>query len=345
MKFGLMLCCSLVLVILSTQPVSAAWGPFVSLGSTTVNSDPSCAPMPGGKAVCSARSFANTLLVNQFDGTNWAGWTKLPGAVTSAPSCATDGNAKVICAARGTNGAMVYTIFNGTTWASEVKLKGLLATGPSCASLGGGRVLCAARSSSGGLTSSVFSGSTWSTFDNQAATSTSEPSCGGDDAGRAVCAMRDTTGKIIVNRYNGTAWDGFINIGGLASDGPTCSNFGIGSHVVCFARGTDMSYFGSQFLGGSWAPAQWTAWSTLAGGLVYSKGGCAVIGTGQMICGVIAVTDSGFYITQFNGSNWSSYLGLGQTSIGNPGCTTLGGGKALCTVVGVNNKVQSTVGP
>ena len=64
-----------------------------------------------------------------------------------------------------------------------------------------------------------------------------------------------------------------------------------------------------------------------------------------MICGVIAVTDSGFYITQFNGSNWSSYLGLGQTSIGDPGCTTLGGGKALCAIVGVNNKVQSTVGP
>lgn len=345
MKFRLSLCCALVIGILQALPAMAAWGSFVSMGVTTVNSDPSCAPMPGGKAVCSARGFTNALLVNQFDGTAWSGWTKLAGVVTSGPSCSTDGNGKAICAARATNGGMVYTIFNGTAWSKEVKLKGVLASGPSCASLGGGRVLCAARSSSGGLTSSVFSGSAWSAFDNQAATSTSEPSCAGDDAGRVVCAMRDTTGKIIVNRYNATAWDGFLNISGVASDAPVCSNFGIGSHVVCFARGTDMSYFGTQFVGGAWATAQWTPWATLAGGLVYSKGGCAVIGSGQMICGVIAVTDSGFYITQFNGSSWSGYLGLGQTSVGNPGCAGLGGGKALCTVVGVNNKVQSTVGP
>jgi len=81
------------------------------------------------------------------------------------------------------------------------------------------------------------------------------------------------------------------------------------------------------------------------GGVVYSQGSCGVIGTSQIVCGVIAVADSGFYVDQFNGSNWGGFVGLGQTSIGNPGCTTLGGGKALCTVVGINNKVQSTVGP
>jgi hypothetical protein len=36
---------------------------------------------------------------------------------------------------------------------------------------------------------------------------------------------------------------------------------------------------------------------------------------------------------------------LGQTTVGNPSCTTLGGGKVLCAVVGVNNKVSSIVGP
>src|SRR5882762_10349483 len=152
MRFALTLCCALFLVCLSTQPVLAAWSPFISLGSTTVNSDPSCAAMPGGIVVCSARSFANTLMVNKFDGSTWTGWTKLAGAVTSAPSCTSDGVSKVICAARATNGGMVYTIFDGAIWTKEVKLKGQLDSGPSCANFHSGRVLCAARSATGGLT-------------------------------------------------------------------------------------------------------------------------------------------------------------------------------------------------
>src|SRR6266536_3098564 len=104
MKLVVICSCCLLMVGLVAQPSMAAWGPFASLGNTTVNSDPSCSPMPGGKAVCSARGFTNSLLVNQFDGTAWSGWTKLAGAVTSAPSCATDGNGKVICAARATSG-------------------------------------------------------------------------------------------------------------------------------------------------------------------------------------------------------------------------------------------------
>ena len=156
--------------------------------------------------------------------------------------------------------------------------------------------------------------------------------------------MRDTTGKIVVNRYNGTAWDGFINIGGLATETPICSDFGTSNQVVCFARGTDLALWGARFTGGAWAPAQWTAWASL-GGVIYSRASCGVIGTSQMICGVYSVTDSGFYVNQYNGTNWLGFVGHGQTSIGNPSCTTLGGGKALCTVVGVDNKVSSTEGP
>lgn len=345
MKVRLTLFLVLLCLLVQVRPAMAAWGSFVSLGSNTVNSDPSCAPLSGGKAICAATSFANNLLVNQFDGTAWAGWQKLAGAVTSGPSCAPDGNGKVICAARATNGGMVATVFDGAAWSPEAKLKAQLATGPSCSTLGGGRVLCAGRSASGGLTSSVFSGTAWSTFDNQTASSTTAPSCASDDAGRVVCAMLDTTSKVIVNRFNATAWDGFINIAGLATAGPTCSNFGVNSAVVCYGRGTDTSMFGSLFNGGAWNPAQWGSWSSIGGGFIASQNSCTSNGTKLVVCGAIATVDSALYADQFNGSSWLGFVKIGGTAIGNPSCTALNGGKVLCAITGVNNKVSSVVGP
>jgi hypothetical protein len=190
----------------------------------------------------------------------------------------------------------------------------------------------------------VFNGTTWSAFDNQAATATSAPGCGSDDGGRAVCAMRDTAGKVIVNRYNGSGWDGFINTAGLASGEPVCGNFGISGEVVCFARGSDLALWGNRFTGGTWTLAHWTGWGTL-GGLVNSKGACAVTITGQLVCGAISLSDSALYVTHYNGTTWGGFQKLGQTAIGSPNCTSLGNGTVLCTIVGVNNKVSGVVGP
>jgi len=197
-KRSLAIWLALPILLIQVGPALASWGSFTSMGSTTVNADVSCAPTSGGKAVCAATGMSNTLLVNEYSGSAWSGWTKLAGAVTSAPSCASDGNAHVVCAARGTSGGLSATIFNGTAWSTEVKVKATLSSGPSCASLGGGRVLCAARSSTGGLASTVFNGSTWSTFVNQTANSTSAPNCASDDAGRVICAMIDDTSSTIV---------------------------------------------------------------------------------------------------------------------------------------------------
>jgi hypothetical protein len=75
------------------------------------------------------------------------------------------------------------------------------------------------------------------------------------------------------------------------------------------------------------------------------KGSCAVVASNQIVCGVFGVTDSALWVDEFNGTSWSSFTRLGQTTVGNPSCTTLGGGKVLCAVVGVNSKVSSIVGP
>jgi len=333
-----------LLLLVQAYPAMATWGSFVSLGSTTVNSDVSCTASSGGQAVCAASGFTNALLVNQFNGSTWSGWTKLAGAISSAPSCASDGNGHVVCVARASNGGMVATVFNGTAWSAEVKLKASLASAPSCATLGGGRVLCAARSVTGALTSSVFNGTTWSAFDNQAETLTSGPGCGSDDAGRVVCAMNDTSSNVVVNRYNGTGWDGFLNLGGRATGEPTCTNIEESGQVVCFARGTDSSLNGNRFNGQIWVTGNWLGWG-FEGGLIGPKGSCAVITTNQLVCGVFGVIDSALWVNEFTGTQWTGFQRLGQTTVGSPSCTTLGGGKVLCTAVGVNSKVSSIVGP
>jgi hypothetical protein len=68
------------------------------------------------------------------------------------------------------------------------------------------------------------------------------------------------------------------------------------------------------------------------------------VAASQLVCGVFAVTDSALWVDQFN-AGWGGFTRLGRTTVGNPSCTTLGVGKVLCAVVGVNNKVSSIVGP
>jgi hypothetical protein len=345
MKFRQMAFFILLCALLQTIPAMASWEPFVSLGNNPVNSDLSCAPFTGGQAVCAGRSFTNTILVNVYNGAAWGTWKSLPGTVTSAPSCAPDGNGRMVCAARAPNGGMAYSVYDGAVWSKELKVKGSLGSGLSCATLGGGRVLCAARSSTGGLTSSVFNGTAWSAFDNQAATTTSAPACTSDGAGRVVCMMQDTASAEIANRYNGATWDGFINLGGLATGEPTCNDFGVAGAVVCFGRGTDTHPFVNLFPGGTWAAGTWSGWEFMGGGLVGTKTSCAAVAAAQLVCGVFGIPDSALWVDQFNGSSWTGFTRLGQTTIGNPSCLTLGGGKVLCAVVNVNNKVSSTVGP
>jgi len=129
---------TLPFLLMQASSALASWGSFLSMGTTTVNADVSCAPTSGGKAVCGATGMSNTLLVDQFNGSVWSGWKGLAGTVTSPPSCASDGNAHVICAARASNGGLAVTVFNGTSWSPEVIVKGTLASGPNCASLEAG---------------------------------------------------------------------------------------------------------------------------------------------------------------------------------------------------------------
>ncbi len=156
--------------------------------------------------------------------------------------------------------------------------------------------------------------------------------------------MLDTASNVIVNRYNGTGWDGFLNTGGRGAGELTCTNLEVSGQLACFTRGTDSSLYGNRFNGQAWLAGNWLGWGFL-GGLIGTRGSCAVVTTNQIVCGGFGVTDSALWVNEFNGTAWSGFTRLGQTTVGNPSCTTLGGGKVLCAVVGVNNKVSSIVGP
>ena len=333
---------------LATSPAWAAWSSFLTMGSTVVVADASCATPKSGQIVCAVRSLQNTLVVNIFNGTKWTGWTALPGvatAVTSNPGCADDGAGKVICGARGATSALVATVFNGTAFGSLTTAGGQITSAPSCAALSAGKVVCVARSASGGLTSSVFNGTAWSAFASITTPAYSAPGCAPDRAGNAICLFLTNTSAVLAARYNGTSWTPAINIGGRASGEPICTEFGVAGKVACFARGTDTALWGIQFNGGTWSTAGWSLWGSL-GGLVESKASCALlVGPSQIVCGVQGTVDGALYGNQYNGTTWLGWVRVGGTILGTPACTKLASGKALCAVTGVNNQGSSATGP
>ena len=332
---------------LCALPAFATWKATVSMGTTVVEADPSCASPSTGLAVCAARGVGQTLVVNQWSGTKWATWKVIAGTVTSNPSCAGDGAGNVICGVRGSTGGLWATIYNGTTWGALTAVGGTLTSEPSCAQIKIGEVLCTGRSSAGGFTSSFYNGSVWSAFKTLVGSTVTAPGCGSDGEGGVVCiATTTTTWNVVAARFNGAAWSKFINLGGSSiSDRYTCTTLGSTTLGVlsCFARGNNETFFVNNFKGGTWATTSWSGWVGL-GGSLNPGGSCAQVDAGELACAVVA-SDAALWVNSFNGTSWLGWSKIGGTNNGNPGCTSIGAGQALCAVVGVNGKAVSTIGP
>jgi hypothetical protein len=181
---------------------------------------------------------------------------------------------------------------------------------------------------------------------NLAGTYTSAPSCTGDGAGGAVCAALTTVNHALVAfRYNGTVWSAALNIAGEASSAPNCAKLGLPGQVVCFALGRDSAVWGRRFNGGTWSIANWSPWASI-GGVAFTEPSCTSTGANQMVCGVVATTDSALYANQWNGSAWLGWVKTGASAaLRAPSCVGLTTGKALCAFTTVPNKAASTVGP
>ena len=339
---------TIIVVLCALHPAWAAWTGAVSMGTTVVLSDPSCASPSTGLAVCAARGVGQTLIVNQWSGTTWTVWKTIAGTVTSNPSCAADGAGKVICGVRNATGGLSAAIYNGTTWGALTSVGRTLTSEPSCAQLTVGNVLCVGRSAAGGYTSSFFNGTVWSAFKTLAGTTVSAPGCGSDGTGGVVCVSTSTINSwnVVAARFAGTAWSAFINIGGSSgADRYSCTplggTFGL---LTCFSRGSTGGLFGNDFKGGAWAATSWSGWVGI-GGNVNPGSSCAQPATGQLACSAVA-SDAGLWVNSFNGSSWVGWSKIGTaTYIGNPGCASIGGGRVLCATVGVNGKAASIVGP
>jgi hypothetical protein len=335
------------LVCCSFSSAWATWSGLVTMGTTVVLSDPSCASPADGKAVCAARGLGQTLVVNQWSGTAWAGWKPVAGTITSNPSCARDGAGKVVCAVRNATGGISATVYNGTTWSALTNVGGQITFEPSCAPLTVGNVLCVARNTTGGITSTTFNGTVWSAFKTLKGSIVSAPGCGSDGAGAVICLATSTTliYNVVAARFSGTTWSPFINIGGSStSDRYSCTQLGgtLGP-VSCFARSTGTIEFVNDFKGGAWAATSWTGWFSL-GGIVNAGASCSQVATGQLACAGVA-SDAGLWVDSFNGSAWTGWGKIGGLQIGNPSCTSIGASRVLCAVVGINGKATSVVGP
>ncbi len=339
---------TIMVLLCALHPAWAAWTSAASMGTTVVLSDPSCASPSTGLAVCAARGVGQTLIVNQWSGTKWAVWKTIAGTVTSNPSCAADGAGSVICGVRNATGGLSAAVYNGTTWGVLTSVGGTLTSEPSCAQLTVGDVLCVGRSTAGGYTSSFFNGTVWSAFKTLAGTTVSAPGCGSDGTGGVVCISTSTTDSwsVVAARFAGAAWSTFINIGGSSGAGRySCTPLGgtLGL-LTCFSRGSGGGLFADNYKGGAWAATSWSGWGGL-GGNVNPGSSCAQTATGELACGSVA-SDAGLWVTSFNGTSWSGWLKIGTATYnGNPGCASIEGGKVLCTVVGVNGKAVSTIGP
>jgi hypothetical protein len=130
------------------------------------------------------------------------------------------------------------------------------------------------------------------------------------------------------------------NLGGSVTTAPSCT--GASGSTFCGAVGVDghlllnqiddVSSFGYADLGGT----------------VIGKPSCTHFGLGstqpnfRVLCGVIG-TDSGVWVTRFDGVSSSGFTSLGGVSISDPACTGLGGStKAVCVIIGTNSHLLAS---
>ena len=63
------------------------------------------------------------------------------------------------------------------------------------------------------------------------------------------------------------------------------------------------------------------------------------------MCGVISVTDNGFYTDVGSGTSWSGWVKIGGSGSGSPTCAPLGTGQLVRVIMGLKNQLTSIVSP
>jgi len=101
--------------------------------------------------------------------------------------------------------------------------------------------------------------------------------------------------------------------------------------VMCFAKAYNSGIYETLFNGNSRALTDWTAYGGI-GGTVNDNASCTSQIAGELVCGVVAVTDAAFYANVYNGTSWSGWLKVGGSGVGTPSCAPFGTGRVVCLV-------------
>ncbi len=360
--------CLGVLAILSaapllTAPARAAWGPFTSLPTTQLVSDPSCAAIDPtvGSAICGGIGPAGQLMFSTWNGSKWSAWTTVSVSATSAPSCANAETGQAVCAVRNSALQMVAYEYAKGAISKPLTLTATLGSAPGCGYSNPDSVVCAGRGPSGHLVSEEFNpGSVW------AATSwishgasfvvDSSVSCtgGGTADGDMICGWvtTGTAGAVAMYNSHTSTWSIGLNLGGHLTNPPVCAGAGVLTKAACFGTGTTSNLYINSYNGSSWSTSAWSGWDGL-GGLVQGYS-CAEYGLSShqvnWACGVTGITNSGFWTNDYNGSSWSGWVQQGtETFIGSPSCFELDvevkPGRVMCVLRQEDGQPVSIIGP
>jgi hypothetical protein len=180
---------------------TSTWGSFKTVAAT-LTSGPGCASDNDGDVICAMNGLPtagnDTILVNRFDGSKWAGFLTLQGSISgTSPSCASLGvKGQVVCFDRANNLAIYANKFNSGIWENQNWTGWRAITGGNI----GSRVSCA-MPTSGTLACGIlyvpdsfmyaatYDGTNWSAFAKVGAKPISAgPACASLSTGKVTCA-------------------------------------------------------------------------------------------------------------------------------------------------------------
>jgi hypothetical protein len=179
---------------------TSTWGTFKTVAAT-LTSGPGCAGDNDGDVICAMNGLAtagnDTIIVNRFDGSKWAGFLTLQGSISgTAPSCTPLGvKGQVVCFDRANNLAIYANMFKSGIWQNSnwTGWRGITSgnIGPrvSCAQTSPGALACGVLYVVDSfMYAGTFDGTSWTSFTKVGIKPISAgPACAALGGGKVIC--------------------------------------------------------------------------------------------------------------------------------------------------------------
>jgi hypothetical protein len=181
---------------------TSTWGSFKTVAAT-LTSGPACAGDNDGDVICAMNGLASagndTVIVNRFDGSKWAGFLTLQASISgSSPSCTSLGvKGQVVCFDRASNLAIYANQFNSGIWETQnwTGWRGITSgnIGPrvSCGMTSAGSLACGVLYVVDSfMYTATYNGSTWTAFAKVGTKPImAGPACATLSSGKVMCTV------------------------------------------------------------------------------------------------------------------------------------------------------------